>query len=94
MAIDSASKRASAVAMLGTFMPALPWPDGTIGQGDRQHQAWTYSGILAGAQEALNELFYVLSKIELSRHVRSAIEMSRNVLSPIAKDFYVRSEVD
>lgn len=30
-----------------------PLPDGTLGAGDRQHQAATYSGILAAAASAL-----------------------------------------
>lgn len=46
MAIDTAAKRASA---LNAFKRrrVLPIPDGTIGQGDRQHAAGFYSGILA-----------------------------------------------
>ena len=48
MAIDTAAKRASALSFfqLGCL---LPIPDGTIGQGDRQHLAGFYSGILAAA---------------------------------------------
>ena len=49
MAVDTRSKRASSVGMLMSFILAPPAPDGTISQGDRQHTAWTYSGILAGA---------------------------------------------
>lgn len=41
MAVDTAAKRASALAM------TLPIPDGTIDQGDRQHVLWTYGGVLA-----------------------------------------------
>ena len=94
MAIDTASKRASAVSALGTFMPAVPWPDGTVAQADRQHQVWTYSGILASAQTALAELFYLLSPVELSRSIRSMVELARNVLSPVADSFNITSEVD
>jgi len=50
MAVDTAGKRASAVQVLRSWQAILPYPpDGAIGQGDRQHAAWTYSGILAGA---------------------------------------------
>jgi len=51
MAIDTAAKRASALSFfqLGCL---LPIPDGTIGQGDRQHLAGFYSGILAGIAPA------------------------------------------
>jgi len=47
MPLDTRSKRASSVGMLAPFILAPPFPDGTISQGDRQHIAWTYSGILA-----------------------------------------------
>lgn len=47
MPVDTRSKRASSVGMF--FSPILTpvLPDGTIAQADRQHIAWTYSGILA-----------------------------------------------
>ena len=47
MALDTRSKRASSVGILLAFVLAPPLPDGTLGQGDRQHIAATYSGILA-----------------------------------------------
>ena len=42
-------------------MLALVLPDGTIGQGDRQHSAWAYSGILAsgGAGATAVPVFYM-----------------------------------
>lgn len=44
--LDSRSKRASSVDLFGLLLaPVLP--DGTIGQGDRQHIAFSYSGITA-----------------------------------------------
>lgn len=47
MAIDTASKRASALGV--AFVPNLfIIPDGAIGQGDRQTLCHMYSGILAG----------------------------------------------
>lgn len=45
--MNTRSKRASSVQMLMPFVIAPPPPDGTIDQGDRQHIAWSYSGILA-----------------------------------------------
>lgn len=41
------NKRASSVGILLSFVLAPPAPDGAINQADRQHAAWTYSGILA-----------------------------------------------
>ena len=45
--LDSVSKRASSVQILipSTLAPVIP--DATIDQGDRQHIAFTYSGVLA-----------------------------------------------
>jgi|SRR3990167_7407597 len=47
--LDTRSKRASSVQILVPWVLAPLLPDGTIAQGDRQHIAWTYSGILAVA---------------------------------------------
>lgn len=51
--LDTRSKRASSVGILLSFILAPPLPDSTLAQGDRQHMARTYSGILAGAASAL-----------------------------------------
>jgi hypothetical protein len=45
--LDTRSKRASSVGLALAFLLAPVLPDGTIGPGDRQHIAWSYSGILA-----------------------------------------------
>ena len=45
--LDTRSKRASSVQVLLPFLAAPVLPDGTLSQGDRQHIAWAYSGILA-----------------------------------------------
>ena len=47
MAIDSAQKRASALNFTMPFRH-LPYPDSSIDQGDRQHMAGLYAGVLAG----------------------------------------------
>lgn len=44
--LDTRSKRASSVQVLSPWVLAPPAPDGLIDGGDRQHIAWTYSGIL------------------------------------------------
>lgn len=48
MAIDTRDKRASTLNFNGCVM-ALPNPDGTIDQGDRQHVSRLYRGIAAAA---------------------------------------------
>ncbi len=50
--MDTAAKRASAVNISSPWRGILPFPDGVIGQGDRQTVAFMYSGILAGAAVA------------------------------------------
>ena len=45
--LDNTSKRRSSVRILMPFDMSPPAPDGTLGQGDRQHIALSYSGILA-----------------------------------------------
>lgn len=45
--LDTRSKRASSVGIMRMNMLAPPLPDATISQGDRQHIAISYSGILA-----------------------------------------------
>ena len=47
--LDTRSKRASSVQILMPWVLAPPAPDGTIGAGDRQHIALSYSGISATA---------------------------------------------
>jgi len=50
--LDTRSKRASSVQVMAPYILSPVLPDGTLSQGDRQHIAWTYSGILAaGAAE-------------------------------------------
>ena len=47
--LDTRSKRASSVGIMLAFVLAPPLPDGTLDQGDQQHIAVSYSGILAEA---------------------------------------------
>jgi hypothetical protein len=54
MAIDTAAKRSSAVHVGAAWRGQVPFPDGTIDQGDRQAVALLYSGILAGEPVAID----------------------------------------
>ena len=47
--LDTRAKRASGLHLLKPPLTAPVTPDGTIAQGDRQHIALLYSGILASA---------------------------------------------
>ena len=59
MAVDTRSKRASSVGILipSTLAPVLP--DGTIAQADRQHVAFSYSGIAAAVPAVTIDFFRV-----------------------------------
>ena len=60
MAIDTRSKRASSVRFGMPWMIAIVLPDGNINeQVDRQHQAWVYSGILAGLLTLLTRKHHI-----------------------------------
>jgi hypothetical protein len=61
--LDTRSKRASSVGMLLGFFAAPPLPDGTLGQGDRQHVGWSYSGILASVTAALEFIGDINSRV-------------------------------
>ena len=49
MAIDTRDKRSSAIHVSLPWRGLLPLPDGSLNQGDRQHTAYMYRGILASS---------------------------------------------
>lgn len=53
MALDTQDKRSSAMHLGSPWRGMLPIPDGTLGQGDRQHIMFLYQGILAEAEEVV-----------------------------------------
>ena len=52
MALDTASRRASAIHVSLPFRGLLPLPDGTVGAQDRQQTAFMFAGIDAGEAAA------------------------------------------
>jgi hypothetical protein len=60
MAIDTAAKRSSSLDHEEPWQFCAPIPDGAIGQGDRQHSIWSYSGILAEASTVVSGPFCVV----------------------------------
>lgn len=73
--LDSRSKRASSAGIALAFVLAPPLPDGTISQGDRQHIAVSYSGILA---EESNPFTYTgIPQIAAARTMR--VEAARTM---------------
>lgn len=61
--LDTRSKRASSVSILLASMLAPVLPDATIGQGDRQHTANRYSGILAAAPDVVGPPIYLTGSL-------------------------------
>ena len=55
MAIDTAAKRSSCLDFEEVWTAGIPLPDGAVGQADRQHLLWSYSGILVSAVEIAPE---------------------------------------
>lgn len=53
MALDTAAKRLSAVAIGSPWRPVVPVPDGTLDQGDRQTFARLARAVLATSAVAL-----------------------------------------
>lgn len=45
--LDTGSNRSSAINVASPWRGLLPFPDGTVGQADRQHASSMYAGILA-----------------------------------------------
>ena len=52
MAIDSREKKTSLLGYGLPFRVSLPYPDGTLDQGDRQHLIGLYAGILASSADS------------------------------------------
>ena len=64
MAIDTANKRRSVLANTLPFLVVLPEDDGSMDQGDRQHVAFLYRGILVGVVAAVRRARMLLLGVE------------------------------
>lgn len=81
--LDTASKRASSVGLLLWSIQTPPLPDGTLAQGDRQHIAGTYSGILAAAATALAFILDMNTRLRAlfdSTYSYTACDLSTNYM--------------
>jgi len=88
VALDTTSKRRSSVGLMLVAVLAPPLPDGTLAQGDRQHVAVSYSGILATAAAVLDTTIYptragrvggVQAALERRGAVRAAVDRAGGV---------------
>ena len=78
MALDSRSKRASSVGLGLLFVLAPPSPDGALAQGDRQHIAASYAGVLAAAP-VLGSSDLVQVAVAIRRSVTAASKFTRTI---------------
>ena len=69
--LDSSSKRASSVQVLAPWILSPVLPDGTITLADRQHVAWSYSGIAATTPEAGVPLTVDIRDLSFTLHTRT-----------------------
>lgn len=93
--LDTASKRASSVALLIRSTLALPFPDGVLSQGDRQHGARTYSGILASAMTVPLELEDLMTVLIPHLAVLYAATLGDDYNTLLARDIpVVRADAD
>jgi hypothetical protein len=79
MAVDTRNKRASVLGIATAIALTLPLADGAVGQGDRQHVAFSYAGITA--QQAV-----VSGPIALIGSVHGAVRLlgSRHSALPLS----------
>lgn len=64
MPLDTVAKRASTFGIGLPFRLVLPWADGTIDRGDRQHISGLYSGIEIG--EVIAEIIRVTGPMSIT----------------------------
>ncbi len=68
MALDSVSKRMSAINVGCPWRSSLPIPDNAINQSDRQHVSLMYTGIPAGAG-AVSGIVVPDASIRIGTHI-------------------------
>ncbi len=92
MAVDTATKRASALTFGFPFAIILPVPDGAVGQADRQHLLADYGGILAagGVLPPLRHAAYVTT--DLGHASRVTLDLSH--ASTITEDLVHESSIE
>lgn len=78
--MDTASKRSSALRAGRSWVLAFPVPDGTISQGDRQHVALAYSGILA---ESAAVSVALIGRVLVGRNLVGAASAGRNLVGRV-----------
>jgi hypothetical protein len=71
--LDSRSKRASSVGILLVSVLSPVLPDGTIAQGDRQHVAWSYSGIAAAAPDIEGPPYYITGSLDPALYLTGSL---------------------
>jgi hypothetical protein len=77
MALDTRSRRASAIGIAAVFLLAPPLADGVVGQPDRQHVAYCYPGVTSSAVSVLN-LSTATTRALMSERTTSGLAAERS----------------
>lgn len=92
--LDSRSKRASSVGILLVSVLAPPLPDGSLAAaGDRQHIAWSYSGVSAAAPDIDGPPVYLRGATMVSRTLRGSTMPFRVTRGSTKTSFTLRGEM-
>jgi len=93
MALDTRSKRASSVSVLLISVLSPVLPDGTIGQGDRQHTANHYSGVLAAAPDVDGFYIYLKGSVNRTTMLVGSVNASRGLRGSVNDTFSSRGSI-
>lgn len=74
--LDTRSKRASSVAIMFASVLAPPLPDAALDQGDRQHVAFSYSGIEAAAPDIDGPPYHITGSLDPVVYLFGSLEPS------------------
>ena len=94
--LDTRSKRASSVGIMLVSVLSPVLPDGTIGDGDRQHTAWSYSGIAASAPVAPDiegPPYYLRGSLTPTIYVTGSLEPTLYVTGSLTPTLYLTGSV-
>jgi len=91
--LDTRSKRASSVSILLASVLAPVLPDATIGQGDRQHTANRYSGILAAAPDVTGPPLYLRGSTQASIYLDGSTQATLYGRGSTQATFTIRGAV-
>lgn len=91
--LDTRSKRASSVSVLLISVLAPVLPDATIGQGDRQHTANRYSGILAATPAVTGPPIYLTGSLDPTVYITGSLDPALAITGSLEPNIYLAGSV-